>query len=372
MNDTQSPPFIASTAPHAVLPLLAEPSSYVACQWDLTADAARRGYWLNLYREHFPGLLDEAVRVEAHDGGDESDARQRAEACRDAFFARLDELDATPGKFGRLDILAIGAMREAYLREHGFADPYRLIKRQENDTAMKLLPALLRELDAMADGRRAAALIEGAFAGNIFDVGATETLALFQSGKLDFHATRAKLKPRPWLFDDLDVWLERWRVGPHRAALIFVDNAGCDVVLGMLPLAREMLKRGTRVILAANSTPALNDVTLDELNPLLAEAAALDEMLAAALRDGRLETVASGCGTPLIDLSRVAPQLAELVTQRGVDLVVLQGMGRAIESNLHARFTCDVLKMGMVKDPNVADAVGGAMYDLVMRFEAGA
>lgn len=360
---------IASSATHVVLPLLADPSSYIACQWDLTADAARRAYWLKLYREHFPGLLDEAVRVEVHDGVDESGARQRADACRDAFFARLDELAAKPGKYGRLDILAIGAMREAFLRRHGFADPYRLIKRQENDAALKLLPALLAELEAMDDQRRPAALIEGAFAGNIFDVGATETLALFQSGKLDFHATRAKLKPRPWLFDDLDAWLERWRSKPHRAALIFVDNAGCDVVLGMLPLARAMLRRGTRVILAANSSPALNDVTIDELNPLLEQAAALDDALAGALSAGQLETVASGCGTPLIDLSRVTPQLAERVTQRGVDLVILQGMGRAIESNLHARFNCDVLKMGMVKDPNVAEGVGGEMYDLVMRFE---
>jgi type II pantothenate kinase len=33
----------------------------------------------------------------------------------------------------------------------------------------------------------------------------------------------------------------------HRKALLFVDNAGADVLLGMLPLARELLKRGTQV-----------------------------------------------------------------------------------------------------------------------------
>lgn len=30
-------------------------------------------------------------------------------------------------------------------------------------------------------------------------------------------------------------------------AVIFVDNAGSDVVLGILPLARELLRRGTKV-----------------------------------------------------------------------------------------------------------------------------
>jgi type II pantothenate kinase len=37
------------------------------------------------------------------------------------------------------------------------------------------------------------------------------------------------------------------------------------VVLGMVPLARELLHRGTNVVLTANSTPALNDITHAEL-----------------------------------------------------------------------------------------------------------
>lgn len=36
---------------------------------------------------------------------------------------------------------------------------------------------------------------------------------------------------------------------PHKRALLFVDNSGADVVLGMLPLARELLRRGTEVSL---------------------------------------------------------------------------------------------------------------------------
>jgi hypothetical protein len=43
------------------------------------------------------------------------------------------------------------------------------------------------------------------------------------------------------------------------------DNAGTDVVLGMVPLVRELLRRGTNVVLSANSTPALNDITHPEL-----------------------------------------------------------------------------------------------------------
>lgn len=53
--------------------------------------------------------------------------------------------------------------------------------------------------------------------------------------------------------DDFDVFKERMlgsggkKKAPHRRALLFVDNSGADIVLGMLPLARELLRRGTEV-----------------------------------------------------------------------------------------------------------------------------
>jgi hypothetical protein len=47
--------------------------------------------------------------------------------------------------------------------------------------------------------------------------------------------------------DDLDAVLDRFRAQPYRKALLFVDNAGADVLLGMLPFARELTKLGTQV-----------------------------------------------------------------------------------------------------------------------------
>ena len=44
---------------------------------------------------------------------------------------------------------------------------------------------------------------------------------------------------------------------------------GADIVLGMLPLAREMLKMGSEVVLCANSLPAINDITVQELKDLV-------------------------------------------------------------------------------------------------------
>lgn len=47
-----------------------------------------------------------------------------------------------------------------------------------------------------------------------------------------FSDTRAQLLEHPWAVDDLDPLLDRWTSKRYRKALLFVDNAGSDVVLG--------------------------------------------------------------------------------------------------------------------------------------------
>ncbi len=47
------------------------------------------------------------------------------------------------------------------------------------------------------------------------------------------------------------------------------------MVLGMVPLARELLRMGAEVVLVANSLPAINDITAPELRALLDAAGAL-------------------------------------------------------------------------------------------------
>ncbi|KAH0704131.1 hypothetical protein KY290_019497 [Solanum tuberosum] len=43
-------------------------------------------------------------------------------------------------------------------------------------------------------------------------------------------------------------------------------------------------------------------------------------------------------------------------------------IGRGIETNLYARFKCDSLKIGMVKHPEVAQFLGGRLYDCVFKY----
>jgi type II pantothenate kinase len=88
---------------------------------------------------------------------------------------------------------------------------------------------------------------------------------------------------------------------------MFVDNAGADIVLGMLPFAREFLRMGCEVVLAANSQPAINDITAEELRRLLRVACTKCELLRAA-RDAALREVEAQGGVvpPVAGLPRRA------------------------------------------------------------------
>jgi type II pantothenate kinase len=354
----------------AVFPLLAEPHNYVASPWDLSEDNERRVYWLKLFRDHYAGLLDLAL-VDALDRGVARDvAESQVAQARAAFGAYLNHVEAEPRGFGRLTILTICEARERSLRRAGIPDPYRLDKERENETAMKLLPGVLEEIDALSGSDRIERVMRGVFAGNIFDLGAVDTVAMFKDGKMDFHHTLGKLKPRPWFVDHLDAWRDRWLNGPaYRCAVVFVDNAGPDVLLGMVPFTRELLRTGIGVILTANATPTLNDVTHEELTVLIDRIAGLDAIIGNALKSAQLELITSGNGAPLIDLRYVNPALADAIYRRDADLCVIEGMGRSIETNFDAEFNCDALKLAMIKDLGVAEAMGAGLYDLVLRFD---
>jgi len=323
--------------PTAVFPLLAEPGGYVACAWDLAKDDDRRAYGLKLFRDHYEGLLDLAMADALDRGVAQERAQEQIANARAGFGAFLKQVQAEPDVFGRLTILLMCEARERTLRKAGIPDPYRLAKQKENESAFALLPAVLTEIDALAGADRLERIMRGIFAGNIFDLGAVKTIEMFKDGKVDFHHTLGKLKARPWFVDHLDNWLDRWmNRPPHRCAVLFVDNAGPDVLLGMLPFARELLRRGTGVILTANESPSLNDITHSELTPLVNRVAELDPVIDQSLKSGELELVSSGNAAPLIDLRRVDSRLAEAVYRRDVDLCVIEGMGRAIETNFDA------------------------------------
>ncbi|KAG2399164.1 Pantothenate kinase [Vigna angularis] len=334
-----------------VFPLLADPKLYEPNTIDLS-DNSELEYWLTILSEHLSDLVDKAV---ASEGGTD-DAKRRGDAFARAFSAHLARLMEEPSAYGKLGLANLLEMREECLREFHFVDAYRSIKQRENEASLAVLPDLLVELDSMDEESRLLTLIEGVLAANIFDWGSRACVDLYHKGTIIeiYRMSRNKMR-RPWRVDDFDDFKERMlgaknkKNSRHKRALLFVDNSGADIVLGMLPLARELLRRGTeldcyttladaynfyvtaittdvffQVVLVANSLPALNDVTAMELPDIIAEAAKL----------------------------------------------ILEGMGRALHTNLNARFKCDALKLAMVKNQRLAEKlVKGDIYDCICKYE---
>ncbi|GBG83251.1 hypothetical protein CBR_g36866 [Chara braunii] len=363
-----------SSSPSVPFPLLKDPARYTPCTIKYFDPAAGDDYtkptkvstmWIEVFRKSIPSF-----RARAAADSSVNDAEERAEKFAQRYGEMLDDLDRNPLRHGGpFDCLMLCRLRDLVLRELGFEDIFKTVKGEENESALKLLPSLLEEIDLINDGvQRLERLIKGVFAGNIFDLGAAKTADLFEKGQTNFKQVLGKLVPRPWVIDDLDRLKQRCASGPrYKKAVMFVDNAGADALLGMVPLAREFVKRGTKVVLAANEVPSINDITCYELRDALSQID--DDDIVLALDSGSLCVVSSGSDLPVIDLLNVSPELAWAADD--ADLVVLEGMGRAIETNLYAEFKCDSLCLGMVKHPEVAEFLGGTLYDCVCKFTEG-
>jgi type II pantothenate kinase len=342
---------------------LADPQNYVACPWDLIADERGRDYWLGHFATHSKTTL--ALVRERY--GSEVDGR--IEKFKAEFRQLLDRMRDDPAGFGELTILTLDEYREEMLVRYGFHDPFADVKRREDDAAVPLFPRVVEELAGHEGPELIEMLIRGVFAGNIFDLGSLATIEVYNRDGLDFFATRESRTHRPWLYDDLDALTARLLRGdPYHEVLFFIDNTGADLVLGCLPLARQLALWGTKVVLAANSRPSLNDVTIPELKRVVAEVCGLDKTFADLVKNGVVTMVPSGGGAPLIDLSRVSDECNEAA--RDADLVILEGMGRSVESNFEAAFDCDCLKLALLKDQAVAERIRGKLFDAVCRFEA--
>uniref|UniRef100_A0A4W6EFL9 4'-phosphopantetheine phosphatase n=1 Tax=Lates calcarifer TaxID=8187 RepID=A0A4W6EFL9_LATCA len=306
------------------LPLLQDPSSYIPDTVDLTEDALAREYWLYCFEEALDGVVKRAVASQP----DIPEATERAEKFRQKYRHKLQTLRHQPFAYGSLTVRSLLDTREHCLNEFNFPDPYSKIKQRENDVALKYYQKAVKSLEELSWEQRQFALVRGVLAGNLTPSGP-----------------------------------------PHKCALFFVDNSGVDIILGVMPFVRELLSRGTEVVLASNSGPALNDVTNGELQILTERIAAMDPVIQAGLREDRLTLVQSGSSSPCLDLSRLDKVLAMVVRERQTDLVIIEGMGRAIHTNYYAMLSCESLKMAVIKNSWLADRLGGKLFSVVFKYE---
>ncbi|EMP25953.1 Pantothenate kinase 4 [Chelonia mydas] len=284
------------------LPLLKDPSTYIPDTVDLTDDAMARKYWLTCFEEALDGVVNRAMVSQP----DSMDAAERAEKFRQKYWNKLQTLRQQPFAYGTLTVRSLLDTREHCLNEFNFPDPYSKVKQKENGIALKCFPSVIESLDSLGWEERQFALVKGLLAGNVFDWGAKAVSDVLESEpQFGFEEAKEKLQERPWLEDSYSEWIQRLKEGPpHKCALIFADNSGIDIILGVFPFVRELLSRGTEVILACNSGPALNDVTYSESLIVAERIAAMDPIIQSALTEERLLLVQTGSSSPCLDLSK--------------------------------------------------------------------
>ncbi len=344
----------------AALRQLRHADRYRPCDWDLRADLHGRAYWVDHFCRHIDVLMPHLLETNAQF----SPAQQAA--LRTEYQQRIRDVYMRPARYEHVDILLLDQIRNEVLRKHGVEDPYHVVKQRENDAALRVLPELLGQIGATAESDRPLEIAASLLAGNLFDMGAFATTQAYEQGRLRHVELRSQYRQRPWRIDEFDAWLGDWRRRPARRVAFFIDNAGADFVLGVLPLSRWMIQGGARVTLAANTLPSLNDLTAGEVVPLLERSAAADATLQQALRGGHLRVVASGADAPLIDLTKLSDECVAALAD--ADVVILHGMGRAMESNWSAEFSCSVLRTGTIKDEIVAGRLGASLFDALWRW----
>ncbi|NP_001315316.1 4'-phosphopantetheine phosphatase [Danio rerio] len=348
------------------LPLLHDPTSYIPDTVDLTEDALARDYWLYCFEDALDGVVKRAVASQK----DQPEAAERAEKFRQKYRHKLQTLRHQPFAYGSLTVRSLLDTREHCLNEFNFPDPYSKIKQKENDMALKYYLKVVKSVEELSWEQRQFALVKGLLAGNVFDWGAKAVSDVLETDpEFGFEQAKQQLQERPWLVDAYSQWIERMKGPPHKCALFFVDNSGIDIILGVFPFIRELLLRGTEVVLASNSGPALNDVTNSELQILTERIAAMDPVIQSAFKEDRLALVQNGSSSPCLDLSRLDKVLATVVRERGTDLVIIEGMGRAIHTNYYAMLSCESLKLAVIKNSWLAERLGGKIFSVVFKYE---
>ncbi|XP_066159105.1 4'-phosphopantetheine phosphatase isoform X2 [Euwallacea fornicatus] len=305
-----------------ICPLLKDPENYTPDIQDLLSNEVERNYWLATLERTVAKFVDKAGELNP----DNPKATEDAKSCLQKFQQLIEKIKSDPReRIDEIDLI--------------------------NDFNEKWLE-----------------LIKGVLAGNVFDWG-SEAVAKMLAEVPTFGLSHAMdtIEERPWFIDHVNLWIERLNSHTFKSAVIFVDNAGVDFVLGILPFIRELLTMGTRVILTANSYPSLNDVTYQELNLYCCSAAQQCNVLKDAISSGQLVTIENGQKGPCLDLKNIPSELCDLMVES--DLIVLEGMGRSVHTNLNTEFAVDSIKIAVLKNEWLAKSLGANQFSVIFKYE---
>jgi uncharacterized protein with ATP-grasp and redox domains len=343
---------------------LLDPENYLPGLWNMVADEEARAYWLPALKKNSRHMLNSFKR---NAPGDEcakcDDAHERFCGFLDDFAKKLDPE-------GPRTVNELVHRRQEIFTECGIPDPYKELKRSDNERAL----SLLRECpevapDDIPEGDRFRWTVSLVMAGNLLDMGSAEARRLHRDAKVSVFERTAEVAGKRWFRDQLGSLERRLLGGPrgNGGVVICIDNAGAEIVLGVTTFVKSLASMGHFVTIAANEVPALNDMTAAETAPLLDKIAETDFELKYLLNEGTLKVISSGSVTSGLNMLKVSPEFDREAS--GAGLLVLLGQGRAVETNWNTSLSLPWARIATVKDPSVAGAVGCRVFDPLLTFD---
>ncbi|XP_057666278.1 4'-phosphopantetheine phosphatase-like [Diorhabda carinulata] len=346
-------------------PLLKYPENYNPDSLDLENNPEAREYWLDCLDQMAKKFVGKVKDLQP----DDPSATEKAEECYREFHTLIEKVTDDSEFLKPLSIRTLLNYNDDCIRRR-FKDPWERQKKMENSIALSKFKSRIDVLDSKTDLKdKWLDIIRGVLAGNFFDWAAKAVKDILENRHdFGFEEAATTVQKRPWFVDKFDEFYNRLETRRYEKCVIFLDNSGIDFILGILPLVRELLSQGTEVILAANTYPTLNDITYSELNIYCDRAAKYCEILKGGLDNGKLITAENGQKGPCLDLSVLSAELCELM--KSVDLIIIEGMGRAIHTNINTKFTVDCLKLSVIKNEWLARYMGTKLFGIICDFDS--
>ncbi len=348
----------------AVFSALLDRDNYMPGLWDLVADEEARRYWMTALRKNSRHMLDSYT---------EKASPEMHEKCRRAhvrFCRFLDDFESELDPNGPRTVNEVVEIRRHIFTEHGIPDPYRDLKRRDNERALAMLGRSGEVVPAGSSERELLRwIVSLVMAGNLVDMGSAEARKLNRDAKTTVFDRTAELAGKAWFRDELGELEARLKDGPREdgSIVICTDNAGAEMVLGVTTLVKHLATLGYSSVIAANEVPALNDMTAGEATELFQTMSGTDPELRSLFDTGKLRLISSGSVTSGLDMMKVSREFDACAS--GAEMLVVIGQGRAVETNWNTRLSIPWARIASVKDPAVAGALGCEVFDPLLTYE---
>ncbi len=251
----------------------------------------------------------------------------------DILFKLMDyvkgfDRDATPAENSTYAVLKTYELM-------GVHDPYKEVKRQSNDLALKLYPRLKRVLEGYEDKLYAALKI--AVAGNVIDLGIRRSFDV--EGELRYSLDTGFSKDH---YDRFKQKLEN-----VDEVLFLGDNAG-EIVFDKV-LVEELVSLGKKVTYVVKEAPVLNDSTMED-----AIYVGMDKVA---------RVITTGSQFLGISFKHMSREFADALNR--APLIISKGQANFESLEQHEMARDRVFFLLKIKCDEVARAAGAALGDVV-------